>query len=205
MADLLYYAFENTAQFMLVNESRPFAVLAVLMAIAVWKLNKEAFPRVLGAIPAFIALATGVLTPLYTAWFPHTVYLFENEVSARNFVNIQPYIGTACAIWVIWNVVINFYLIYGADWKSFVFPLIFLAGVGSNAAILYFYPALALTLRPAIGMFGCFAVLCLILIRLLYDILSKKEKKWLLTVIAVIILLVSAKLVLKLLKYIGVI
>ena len=205
MLDQLYFAFENTAQFMLVNESKPFAVLALLMAVAVWRLNREKGYRVLGIIPAFAALATGVFAPLYAAWFPHTMLLFENEVGSNNFINIQPYLGTALSIWLICNVVINFYLIYEGAWQTWLLSLLFLAGVGSNIFFVYQRPELALTLRPALAMFACFGVLCLVLLRLLFRILSKKQKRLLLSFVAVVVLYVGFKFVLFGMRHLGMI
>ena len=203
MLDQLYYAFENTAQFMLVNESKPFALLAVLLAAAVWKLNRERTYRILGAIPAFVALATGVFTPLYSGWFPHTPLLFENEVSNTNFINIQPYLGTAVAVWLTCNVVINFYLVYSNGWKTWLCSAVFLVGVVSNIAIIYLHPERALTLRPALIMFVCFGVICLFLLQLLFEILSKKQKRVLLSVVALVILYVGFKFVVFGMRHLG--
>ena len=205
MLDQLYYAFENTVQFLLVNEAKPFAVLALLTAAAVWKLNRERIYRILGAIPAFLALATGVLTPLYAGWFPHTTLLFENEVSNTNFINIQPYLGTVVGVWVICNMVINFYLIFSNGWKTWMFSLVFLAGVISNAALIYLHPERALTLRPALIMIACFGVLCLFLLQLLAEILSKKQKRILLSAAALVILYAGFKFVVFGMRHLGMI
>ena len=205
MFDQLYYAFENTVQFLLVNEAKPFTVLALLTAAAVWKLNRERFYRILGAIPAFLSLATGVLTPLYAGWFPHTTLLFENEVRNTNFINIQPYLGTAVGVWVICNMVINFYLVFSNGWKTWMFSLVFLAGVISNVGLIYLHPERALTLRPALIMFVCFGVLCLFLLQLLAEILSKKQKRILLSAAALVILYAGFKFVVFGMRHLGMI
>jgi len=205
MLDQIYYAFENTAQFMFVNEAKPFALLALLTAAAVWKLNREKLYRILGAIPAFFTLATGILTPLYAGWFPHTLLLFENEVSNTNFINIQPYLGTAVSVWIICNMVINFYLIYSNGWMTWLFSAVFLAGAASNIVFIFLHPDRALSLRPALLMFACFGVLCLMLLKLLFEILSKKQKRILLSVTALVILYAGAKFVLFGMRHLGMI
>ena len=101
--------------------------------------------------------------------------------------------------------VINFYLIFSNGWKTWMFSLVFLAGVISNAALIYLHPERALTLRPALIMIACFGVLCLFLLQLLAEILSKKQKRILLSAAALVILYAGFKFVVFGMRHLGMI
>ncbi len=172
--DKLYLGFQDTMKYIITRQPMTLTILTVLICMTVFVMYRDTFYRILAVIPAGIMLVFGFGSSFFETWFPDLDYLFGENVGIRNFINIRQYMSTIIALFLIFLIMIDIYLIFRQTFGSLFFAALFFGGLCTRFIMGFSASLYASLYRTA---FFLFMTMIVIIFRLLSELRMRSHDK----------------------------